>query len=358
MSGWNVETGAWCKPSVIWDVDLDIPESAPDYWLSNPGGDYYIGISFHISPFTIVEDEGLLDSHTHFRPSDFYLARNHDPYNSWGVNAVKKGFLKSGCMEHWDWLPGITIFDDNQKFTLPSEELSAFAGTEWADNDHRLFHGIFSDEVRDNLTTKYIEDINNITGPRFSGWPFGQRQLKDAVFVWIHSETKEIHAMLLASTVQSGDKFSYFNRELYDPGTKLGSWNNKPDSWDCRQVLKFLYKSRLLLKDGFHEIALVSASSAVETAFFEIVLYLENNDSNKAKKKIKEHSFRDRAKKLIHGYGYTLPVPIFNGLTDAYKARNSIAHELNSYSHEMAVHHINNLETVVEWYYNNINSKL
>lgn len=354
VKGWDPETGIWRKSSKMWDVNLDIPDSAPEDWFSKPGGDYYIGMSFHISPFTIVEGEGTLDSHTHFKPSNFYLARTNDPYNSWGVNAVAKGFVKFGCMDHWNWLPGITIFDDSKKFTLPSEDLSAFSGTEWADNDHRIFHGIYSDEIRDSLITKYIEDINKITGPKFSGWPFGRRQLKDAVFVWIHYETHKIDAVLLASTVQSGDKFSYFNSKLYNPGTKLGSWNNKPATWDCRQVIKFLYKSRLLLQDGFHEIALVTASSAVETAFFEIVLYLEHNDSDTAKIKIKEHSFRDRAKILIHSYGYTLPASIFNGMTDAYKARNSIAHELNSYSHDMATLHINNLEMVIEWYYKNI----
>jgi hypothetical protein len=354
LKGWNIENGTWRKPSQIWNVDQNIPDNSPNDWLSNPGGDYYIGISFHISPFTIVEGDGALDSNTSFSPSDFYLARNQDPYNSWGVNAVKRGFINSGCMEYWDWLPGITIINKNEKYTLPSEELSAFAGTEWADNDFRIFHGLFSDAVRDDLIAKYLKDINNITGPRFSGWPFGYRQLKDAVFVWVHSESEEIHAMLLASSVQSGDKHSYFNRNLYDPGTKLGAWDNKPSSWDCRQVLKFLYKSRLLLKDGFHEIALVSASSAVERAFFEIVLFLENNDAEKAKNKIKSHSFRERAKTLINSYGYALPTPLFNGLTDAYKARNSIAHELNTYSHDMASHHINQLESVIEWYYQNI----
>lgn len=354
MSGWNIETGVWSKPSKIWGVDLTIPEDAPDIWLSKPGGDYYIGISFHISPFTIVKGEGYIDAQTYFKPSDFYLARNHDPYNSWGVNAVKNGYVQSGCMEHWDWLPGITIFDVHKKYTLPSEELSAFAGTEWSDNDHRIFHGIFSDEAKESLLSKYMVDVNNITGPRFSGWPFGHRQLKDAVFLWIHSESKEIHAILLASILQFGDKFSYFNRELYDPGTKLGSWCIKPQSWDCRQVLKFLYKSRLLLQDGFHELALVSASSAVEKAFFEIVLHLENNDVQKAKNKIKPYNFRERASKLIHGYGFTLPIPLFDGLTDAYKARNSIAHELNTCSHEIAAHHINQLEAVIEWYYKNI----
>lgn len=347
LKGWNSETGFWCKPSKIWDIDFDVPENAPDDWLSEVGGNFYIGISFHISPFTIVEGSGST-------APNFFLSRIQDPYNSWGVNAVKKEFINSGCMEHWDWLPGITVYDDTTKYTLPSDNLSAFAGTEWADNDRRIFHGIFCNETRNSLVSKYLEAINNITGPRFSGWPFGRRQLKDAVFIWIHSETKEIHAMLLASIVQSGDKFSFFNSALFDPGSKLGSWKTRPSTWDCRQVLKFLYKSRLLLADGFYEIALVAASSAVETAFYEIVLYLENNDVQHAKKLIKQNTFRDRAKKLIKRYGHTLPSPLFDKLTSAYKARNSIAHELNSYSHEMAVEHIDNLEAVIEWYYKNV----
>lgn len=354
LNGWNIKNGRWRKPSQIWNIDKNIPDNAPDSWLSKPGGDYYIGISFHISPFTIIAGNGLLDSSTHFKASDFYLARNHDPYNSWGVNAVKRDFIRSGCMEHWDWLPGITIINKDEKYTLPSEELSAFAGTEWADNDPRIFHGIFSDDIRNKLIAKYIEDINSITGPRFSGWPFGHRQLKDAVFIWVHAESEEVHAMLLASIVQFGDKHCYFNNNLYDPGSKLGSWTNKPNSWDCRQVLKFLYKSRILLDDGFHEIALIAASSAVERAFFEIVLFLENNDALKAENKIKAHSFKERAKTLISSYGFNLPQPLFDRLTDAYKARNSITHELNTYSHYVAKDHINHLESVIEWYYKNI----
>lgn len=66
------------------------------------------------------------------------------------------------------------------------------------------------------------------------------------------------------------------------------------------------------------------------------------------------NSFKDRAKKLIASYGYSLPLSLFEDLTHAYKARNLIAHELNSYSHEMASEHIDNLESVIQWFYNNI----
>lgn len=353
MAGWN-ENGRWCQPSQIWKVEQDIPQNAPDNWLSKPDGDYYIGISFHISPFGFIKGSGRINSTTSFKPSDFHISRSQDPYNSWGVNAIKSESVPSDCMEYWNWLPGISIISEVKKFTLPSEELSAHAGTEWADNDARVFHGIFSDDVHEKFVTKYMEDINTITGPRVPGWPFGLRQLKDAVFIWVHSESKEIHAMLLASVVQSGDKYCHLSKNLYDPGTQLGSWINKPSSWDCRHVLKSLYKSRLLLNDGFHEIALVSSASAVERAFFEIVLFLEHNNTQEAENKIKAHTFRERAGTLISSYGYTLPTPLFNGLTKAYKARNAIAHKLTNYTHEKVKNHIDQFESVIEWYFRNI----
>jgi HEPN domain-containing protein len=159
--------------------------------------------------------------------------------------------------------------------------------------------------------------------------------------------------MLLASNVQSGDKHSYLNRNLYDPGDILGSWNNKPSSWDCRQVLKFIYKSHLLLEDGFHEIALVSASSAVEKSIlrlyciWKIIIF-------KAQREIKSHTFKQRASQLIKNYGYPLPSELLSGLIDAYAARNDIAHQLSSYSPEKVAIHIAQLENVIEWYYKNI----
>lgn len=353
MNCWNDE-GIWIKPTQLWKTENHISEAAAEGFLSKPGGNYYIGISFHISPFTIINGSGKIDTTTRFEPSDFHLSRNQDSFNSWGVNAVKSNSRRSGFLGFWDWLPGVTIIDESDKYTLPSDELSAIAGTEWADNDPRIFHGIFSNDIHEKLITKYMADINAITGPRFSGWPFGFRQLKDAVFIWVHSDSKEIHAMLLASIVQSGDKHCYLNRNLYNPGDHLGAWSIKPNAWDCRQVLKFLYKSRLLLSDGFHEIALVTAASAVERAFFEIVLFLEQNNAQQATAKIKAHSFRERAKSLITSYGFSLPIPLFSGLTLAYKARNSIAHELNNYTHDDVINHINQFEAVIEWYYQNI----
>ncbi|MFY0732243.1 hypothetical protein [Pseudomonas sp. NFX15] len=349
---WNSENGVWQTPTQLWNVESDIPENAPENWLSKAGGDYYIGMSFHISPFTIIDGDGVLPPNLKYQPSDFYLSRTHDPYNSWGVNAIKRKFLKTDPMNFWSWLPGITVYDRNTKYSLPAEDLSAYAGTEWADNDARVFHGLHDDELRDKLITKYIQAINDITGPRFSGWPFGQRQLKDAAFIWIHHQSKEIHRILLASSIQSGDKFSYFNKNLYDPGDQLGSWANAPSSWDCRQPLRSLYKSKLLSADGFHEIALVAAISAVETAFFEIVLYLEGGDVQGAKSKITSHTFRNRAKILISSYGYTLPNSIYTDLTKAYKVRNSIAHELANQTQENISDHIKNLENVIIWYYN------
>ena len=75
MSNWHAETGIWCQSSLIWDVDQSIPDDAPDVWFSKPNGDYYIGMSFHFSPFTFVKGNGLTDSNFSFKKSDFYLSR-------------------------------------------------------------------------------------------------------------------------------------------------------------------------------------------------------------------------------------------------------------------------------------------
>lgn len=354
LNKWDLDSGTWYEPAPLWALDQGIPDGAPDCWLSSAGGDYYLGMSFHLPPFTIPKGNGTTSSGINYHPSSFVLARNQDPYNSWGVNAVKNEFSKRNVMTFWDWLPGVTLYDTSIKYTLPSPELSAFAGTEWADNDSRVFHGLNSNEVHANVLTTYLRAINEITGPGFAGWPFGYRQLAHAVIIWIHSKTKDIHSMLLAGTVQSSDRFHYANHKLYFPGDELGAWLKKPPTWDCRQVLKFFYKSRLLLRDGFHEIALVAASSAVETAFYEIVLFLEANNVVLAKNKIKQNTFMNRANLLIASYGYVLPSALTLSLRNAYKARNSIAHELNSFSHEMASQHINGLESVIEWYFEHI----
>ena len=73
MSNWHAETGIWCQSSLIWDVDQSIPDDAPDVWFSKPNGDYYIGMSFHFSPFTFVKGNGLTDSNFSFKIFFIYM---------------------------------------------------------------------------------------------------------------------------------------------------------------------------------------------------------------------------------------------------------------------------------------------
>lgn len=351
---WDINSGKWQLPEEIWNIKEEIPPNAPDCWLSKPGGEYYLGMSFHTSPFTTPHGSGVTNDGIHFQPSPFLIARSHDQYNPWGVEAVKASCLIKSYSNYWDWLPGVTLYDTSEKYTLPSQKLSAFAGTEWADNDRRIFHGLADNNIIKKSIIKYLSAINDITGPRFAGWPFGRRQLKDAVLLWMHESTQEIHAMLLADIMQTGERFHYFNDRLFNPGEELGSWLLKPVNWDSKQVVKFLYKSRLLQSDGFHEIALVTASSAVEVAFYETVLFLEGGNIVTARNKVKNSTFMNRAKVLLPSYGYSLPSPLMNGLQNAYKARNSIAHSLNNFSYEAAAEHINIFEEVIEWYSTNI----
>ncbi len=104
---WNAQTGDWVVPNTIWKTDQDIPEGAPESWFAKGGGDYYVGLSFHFSPFNHPSGNGRVDGTIRFQPSTFSLARMQDPYNSWGVSAKQNGHLKIDCMNHWDWLPGI-----------------------------------------------------------------------------------------------------------------------------------------------------------------------------------------------------------------------------------------------------------
>jgi hypothetical protein len=351
--GWEEVTGNWTPPASLWQIQ-EIPGDAPESWLSRPGGTHYVGMSFHYPPLSHAEGCGNLDANTSYGPSSFALARVQDPYNSWGVRAQKTESLDRSVMKFWDWLPGVTIWDRSEKYSLPSPCLSSFAGVEWADNDPRIFHGFHNDRCRDAFVSRFLNDVNAIIGPRFSGWPFGYRQLSTAAFVWIEPVTLKIDCILLAATVQSGDRFSYLNRRLYDPGRNLGAWSGSPPGWDSRLVIKFLYKARLLLLDGFHDIALVTGSSAVERAFFEIVLHLEGGDQSRAAELVRQHTFRNRARHLLPSYGYTLPASLFDGLSAAYHARNAIAHQLQPLPYEDSEKHLDAIDGAIEWYSINV----
>lgn len=110
----------------------------------------------------------------------------------------------SGTMDYWDWLPGIMLIDETTKYTLPAEELSAYAGTEAADNDPREFHGLFDGKVYEKLVLNFLHAANQITGPGWANWPFGHRQLEHAVMCWIKPRTTLPDVLLLMSTRQKG----------------------------------------------------------------------------------------------------------------------------------------------------------
>ncbi|MBW4218685.1 hypothetical protein JW314_01735 [Enterobacter roggenkampii] len=355
MTCWDSISGKWQHPEAIWNINETFPDDFPDCWLSRPGGSHFLGMSFHFSPYTFaIDGEGDYGSDIHYYPSDFYLNRSHDPYNSWGVSAIKKEKSKTDVMTFWDHLPGVIVYDKTALFTLPDKRLSSLAGTEATDNDFRIFHGLFDNESRDKLVSKYLEAINSITGPRFAGWPFGNNQLINSVFVWINSANHNIDAMLQVRSIQHGERYTWLDDKLYDPGNHLGSWDIAPATWECRNVIKAIYKSKLLLEDGFHEIALTSAISAVERTFFEIVLFKEHGNISTAQNKIKSKTFMNRAKLLLPSYGYILPTPMINNLKSAYSDRNAIAHTIAPQPYEKIAEHISKLVKIIEWYYKNV----
>ncbi len=114
-------------------TDIDGRSDLPEAWLSRPGGEHFLAASFHFPPFNLPHGTGHLDSGINYAPSPFLLHHSQDPFNSWNVTASTVGV--GGPLEHWDWLPGILLVDEATTYTLPADELSAFAGTEWADND-------------------------------------------------------------------------------------------------------------------------------------------------------------------------------------------------------------------------------
>ncbi|WP_337048688.1 hypothetical protein [Serratia fonticola] len=355
MSRWDANTGKWQHPDSIWNINEILPVDYPECWLSRPGGSHFLGMSFHFSPYTFtVKGQGLFGNNIHYYPSNFYLQRAHDPYNSWGVSAIKKENSSNDVMSFWDRLPGVIVYDKTVLFTLPDERLSSLAGTEATDNDFRIFHGLLSNKTRDKLISSYLEAINAITGPRFAGWPFGYNQLINTVFVWINSVNNDVDAMLQVKSIQHGERYIWLDDNLYNPGNLLGSWDTVPATWECRNVIKAIYKSKLLLSDGFHEIALTSAISAVERTFFEIVLYKENGRVTAARKKTQAHKFMERAKKLLPSYGYILPHSLLADLKSAYADRNAIAHTIAPQPYEKTAEHITNIIKIVEWYYNNV----
>ena len=202
---WDSESGRYLPPKLTWQVDHQVEADEfdlPDIWLSRPGGNYHIAVSFHFPPFNFPNGVGYAGNGIAYGKSPFLLHHAQDPYNSWNVMASTRG--GSGTMDYWDWLPGIMLIDETTKYTLPAEELSAYAGTEAADNDPREFHGLFDGKVYEKLVLNFLHAANQITGPGWANWPFGHRQLEHAVMCWIKPRTTLPDVLLLMSTRQKG----------------------------------------------------------------------------------------------------------------------------------------------------------
>jgi hypothetical protein len=200
---WDNLSGRYLPPGLTWQTDLqvDADESElPDVWLSRPGGSYHIGVSFHFPPFNFPSGSGTARDGITYGVSPFLIHHTQDPYNSWNVAASTRG--GSGPMDYWDWLPGILLVDESTSYTLPAEELSAYAGTESADNDPREFNGLHDANVYEELVRKFLHAVNQLTGPGWANWPYGHRQLEHAVMCWIQPGNALPEVLLLLSTRQ------------------------------------------------------------------------------------------------------------------------------------------------------------
>ncbi len=353
-SRWNCDTGEYKPPKQTWQVDIDLAKNqdAPDIWLSKPGGEYHLGVSFHFPGFNFPSGQGRLPSGIAYLPSPFVLHHVQDPFNSWNVKASL--VRPSGLMEHWDWLPGIMLVNEGTKYSLPADELSAFAGTEWADNDARVFHGLYEDAKYSEHLRMFMRAINEVTGPGWANWPFGHRQLEHAVMCWLRTGTKLPDVVLLLSVRQMGVKFSYRRKDLFDPGGQLGAWLRRPGKWDCRQAMRFLYQANLLAKDGLSELAVVSAIAALENASAEILLYLAGGNTKTVASELRRCKFLNRFDKVLPRYGAALPPREFSAMKAAYLARNGVAHALTFVTQEDAVRHVEAVEDVLAWYLANV----
>jgi hypothetical protein len=354
-STWDSQTGLYIPPKLTWQIDaVEIVgrEDAPDVWLSKPAGEYRLAASFHFPGFNFPSGHGHLQNGIAYAPSPFVLHHVQDPYNSWNVKA--SSMRGNGSMEHWDWLPGIMLVDETTTYSLPSNELSAFAGTEWADNDARVFHGLYDDAKHGEHLDSFLQAVNAITGPGWANWPFGHRQLEHAVMCWLRSGATLPDVVLLLSIRQAGVKFSYRRKGLYDPGDKLGAWLQSPPQWDCRQAMRFLYQADLLAKDGLGELAVVSAIAALENASAEILLYLSGGNTKLVQSEFGKCKFLSRFDKVLPKHGATLPPVEFVGMKAAYLARNGVAHAGAPVTQGAAIRHVGAVEDTLVWYIANV----
>lgn len=367
MKHWNKKTGEYISQFTLWDnfgKNTEVSESGealeeleePDVWLSKPGGEYYIGISFHYPPYNFAQGKGVFENRYIYQPAPFLLHTQQDSYNSWGVTARLEKYSPAGTMEYWDWYPGIMVIDTSKRFSLPSEMLAHFAGTEWAENDFRVFHGLHTDEAYTQLTTSALKVIKRITGPGWASWPFGVRQLAEAVLFWVSPEGDIPELLLQASVKQHGVKHAYIRDDLYNPGDWLGAWEEKVESWDCRQSLKFLYQAKLLLKDGLPEMALSCAIASLENASAEILSFLVNGNHGIVEQELNNVRFLDRFDEVLPKFKAAIPQSLFAKLKKAYFARNGIVHGLRPITYEQASDHLATVEEVLKWYWLHVGS--
>lgn len=352
---WDSHTGEYIPPKLTWNVDADeIADGVdtPEMWFSKPAGDYRLAASFHFPGFSFPSGAGLLPNGIAYSQSPFLLHHTQDPYNSWSVRASTKEV--TGPMEYWDWLPGIMLVDEKTNYSLPSDELSAVAGTEWADNDARIFHGLYDDTKHSEHLDVFLQAANAVTGPGWANWPFGHRQLEHAVMCWLRPGNALPDVLLLLSVRQSGAKFSYRRKGLYDPGERLGAWLQSPPKWDCRQAMRFLYQGHLLAKDGLPELAVVSAIAALENASAEILLYLTGGNAAMVRSAFGRCKFLSRFDKMLPHYGPRLPSAEFAAVKAAYLARNRVAHALSPVGQDEAIQHVRAVENALVWYIANV----
>lgn len=352
---WDSQTGQYVPPKLTWRMhDVNITDSAdtPEVWLSKPAGEYRLAASFHFPGFNFPSGRGRLQNDITYAPSPFVLHHAQGPFNSWNVKAST--VPGRGPMQHWDWLPGIMLVDETTSYSLPSDELSAFAGTEWADNDRRVFHGLYDDEKYDDHLRAFLQGVNAVTGPGWANWPFGHRQLEHAVMCWLRTGADLPDVILLLSVRQAGVKFSYRRRDLYRPGDTVGAWLRNPPKWDCRQAMKFSYQANLLAIDGLGELGVVAAIAALENASAEILLYLTGGEPAVVQAAFGRCKFLSRFDKVLPHYGVSLPASEFSAMKAAYLARNGVAHALVPISQGDAIRHVGAVEDALAWYIANV----
>ena len=73
-NNWDSETGDYRVSSLIWDVDrADELGEEPDDWLSRPGGEHFVAMSFHFAPYTFPAGSAESEGRFHCAPTPYVL---------------------------------------------------------------------------------------------------------------------------------------------------------------------------------------------------------------------------------------------------------------------------------------------